>query len=223
METTPDLPEILYISDPLCAWCYGMSPVLQRIKTEYAGRVQVSVLSGGMVTGAEVGPIGEVWADLSSALEPVAKVTGVEFGAAFRALGEEGRLVQNSEPPCRAIAIFRQLDDVQHRAVSFAHDVQRAYFHAGQDLNNPATYEPLVARYGLDVAEFRRRWASAEAAQATQKEFAAVAKLGVKGFPTTILRVGNQGYLLARGFEPYAQFARGLEQALAQAGEEAGQ
>jgi putative protein-disulfide isomerase len=222
MEPAADLPEILYVSDPLCVWCYGMSPVIQRIQAEYQGRVQVSVLSGGMVTGPEVGPIGEAWADLSGTLEPVAKVTGVEFGPEFYALAEAGRTVLNSEPPSRAIAIFRQLDDVQHRAARFAHDVQRAFFLHGHDLNSPATYDPLIAAYGLDVAEFRRRWSSGEAAQLAQKEFAAVAQIGINGYPTTILRVGNQGYLLARGFEPYEQFARGLEQALQQAAEEGG-
>jgi len=221
MEPTPDLPEILYISDPLCAWCYGMSPVIQRVKADYEGRVLVSVLSGGMITRDEVGPLRDSWNDLSGALAQVAQVTGVEFGPAFRQLGPASSISLNSEPPSRAVAIFRQLD-ADHRAATFAHEVQQLFFRDGQDLNNPASYEPLLARHGLDGVEFRRRWSSADAAQATQQEFAAVARIGVKGFPTTILRVGNQGYLLAHGFEPYAQFASGLEQALRQARDEAG-
>ncbi|GAA4000281.1 DsbA family protein [Hymenobacter fastidiosus] len=221
MEQTPDLPEILYLFDPLCGWCYGMSPVIQRIQAEYAGRVTVSVLCGGMVTGERVGPIGREWDYIGAALEQVEKAAGVQFGEAFRALGAAGSNVQDSEPPCRAITVFRQLDE-QHRAASFAHDLQLAHFRDGQDLNDVATYRLLVSRYGLDAAEFERRWALPETAVATQNEFAAVAKIGVQGFPTTILRVGSQGYLLARGFLPYAQFAGGLEQALRQAAEEAG-
>ena len=54
MENTPDLPELLYIFDPLCGWCYGMTPVIQRVRTDMAGQIQVSVLSGGMVTGERV-------------------------------------------------------------------------------------------------------------------------------------------------------------------------
>ncbi|SHI61789.1 putative protein-disulfide isomerase [Hymenobacter daecheongensis DSM 21074] len=220
MEQAPDLPEILYIFDPLCGWCYGMSPVMQRIKADYAGRVAVSVLCGGMVTGERVAPIGAAWGYIEGALAQVEQAAGVEFGAAFRALGAEGRNIQDSEPPCRAITIFRQLDE-QDRAINFAHDIQQAHFYHGHDLNDPRTYEALVAAYGLDLAEFRRRWLLPETAAATQKEFAAVAQIGVQGFPTIILRVGNQGYLLARGFQPYAPFASGLEQALRQAAEEA--
>lgn len=215
---TPDLPELLYISDPLCGWCYGMSPVIQRVQQQLAGRVEVSVLCGGMVTGEQVGPIGEDWPYIAGALEQVEQVTGVAFGAAFRERGQEGSYVQNSEPPCRAIHAFRQLR--QEHTAAFAHDVQRAYFHDGADLNDFATYEPLAAAYGLEPAEFRQQLARPEIIRGTQLEFAAVGKIGVQGFPTTILRVGNQGYVLARGFQPFETLRADLEEALRQAGSE---
>jgi putative protein-disulfide isomerase len=214
MEQLTDLPELLYLSDPLCGWCYGMSPVIQRIQREFAGRVVVSVLCGGMVTGEQVGPIRESWLDLLGALGQVARVTGVEFGTAFQAVGEEGSRWQDSEPPSRAIHAFRQLR--QDEAARFAHEVQQAYFQHGADLNDPATYDALVTPYGLDAADFRARLTSREVIKGTILEFAAVGKIGVQGFPTTILRIGSQGYVLARGYQPYETFAARLEEALLQ-------
>lgn len=66
MMPTPstDLPELLYLQDPLCGWCYGMSSVMGRVQREFAGRVAVSVLCGGMVKGEDVGPLVESWDDL---------------------------------------------------------------------------------------------------------------------------------------------------------------
>ncbi|RSK51427.1 DsbA family protein [Hymenobacter rigui] len=215
MEQQPDLPELLFISDPLCAWCYGMSPVLQRVQQEFAGRVAVSVLCGGMITGEQVEPIRVQWPQLSGALGQVQTVTGAEFGPAFRALGQEGSFELNSEPPSRAIHAFRQLR--QDEAAQFAHEVQQAYFRDGADLNNPATYDALVASYGLDASDFRERIQSREVIRGTILEFAAVGKIGVQGFPTVILRVGSQGFVLARGYQPYATFAANLEEALRQA------
>ncbi|MCB2407387.1 DsbA family protein [Hymenobacter lucidus] len=219
MEQEPDLPELLYIFDPLCGWCYGMSPVVERVQNEFAGRMTVSVLSGGMVTGQQVGPIRDDWEYISGAMGQIEKVADVEFGAAFRELGREGSYIQDSEPPCQALTVFRQIDPYNQTA-SFAHALQQAYFLKGQNLNDPETYEVLAADFGLNVAEFKRRLALPETAQATRHEFAAVAKIGVQGFPTTILRVGNQGYLIARGFMPYDAFAESLEKALQQASEE---
>ncbi|WP_185816881.1 DsbA family protein [Hymenobacter metallilatus] len=215
MEQQPDLPELLYISDPLCSWCYGMSPVVQQVQAQFAGRVVVSVLCGGMITGEQVGPIREEWPLLSGALGQVQQVTGVVFGPAFRARGEEGSYVLNSEPPCRAIHAFRQLR--QEQAAQFAHKVQQAYFRDGADLNDPATYAALVAPYGLDAADFQARMQSREIIRGTILEFAAVGKIGVQGYPTTILRLGSQGLILARGYQPYDLFAARLEEALRQA------
>ena len=215
IQLTPDLPELLYLFDPLCGWCYGMSPVIQRVRQEFAGRIEVSVLCGGMVTGEQVGPIRDDWGYISGALQQVERVTGVQFGAAFRALGEEGSRVQDSEPPSWAISAFRHFS--QPDTVRFAHDVQMAYFRDGADLNEPQTYLPLATAYGVDGAAFLHRLTLPETAQATRQEFAAVAKTGVQGFPTAILRVGGQGYVLARGYQPYEAFAEGLQQALEQA------
>ncbi|MCC2546917.1 DsbA family protein [Hymenobacter sp. BT175] len=213
MENNPELPEVLYIYDPLCGWCYGMSPVIRRVKNAFRGRITVSVLSGGMVTGDQVGPIRQMWPYISSALHNVEQATGVTFGEAYQQLGAEGSYIQDSEPPCRALTVFRQLDQ-QNRAIDFAHDIQKALFEHGHDLNDSVVYEALAADYGLDVTEFSRELARPETATATRQEFAAVGRIGVQGFPTVILRVGAQGYVLARGFQPYDHFAAGLEQAL---------
>ena len=218
-EPTPaHLPELLYLHDPLCGWCYGMSPVIQRVQQEFAGRVEVSVLCGGMVLGEDVGPIGEIWDDLGRRLPEVEQVTGLRFGAAFKAAGEAGTYRYDSEPPSRAIAAFRHLTQDPARAVAFAHAVQTAFFREGLNLNDAATYDALLAPFGVAVPDFRRRWDSPETARAVQQEFAAVARIGVQGFPTVVLRLGEQGYVLARGYQPYEQLRQGLEQLLREEG-----
>ena len=210
----PQLPELLYLHDPLCGWCYGMSPVINQLQQEFAGRIDVSVLCGGMVQGDDAGPIAGSWDYLKSALSDVESVTGVQFGAAFKALGEAGAYWYNSEPPSQAIAAFRHLTQDPARTVAFAHAVQTAFFRDGLDLNDATTYPALLAPFGVDTAEFQRRLVAPETARATQQEFAAVARIGVQGFPTAVLRIGEQGYVLARGYQPYEQLRQDLEQLL---------
>ena len=211
------LPELLYLHDPLCGWCYGMSPVINRVQAEFAGRVDVSVLCGGMVVGARATPIAETWGYIKNALFDVEKATGVQFGPAFKALAEEGRYVYDSEPPCRAIVAFRQFTHDPARAVAFAHAVQTALFCDGHDLNDAATYSQLLAPFKVAAADFQRLFTAPETARATQQGFAAVARIGVRGFPTSVLRLGEQGYVLARGYQPYEPLRQGLEQLLREA------
>lgn len=209
-----NLPELLYLHDPLCGWCYGTSPAIIKLQNDFAGRLDVSVLCGGMVVGGDAGPIGETWDYLRQSLDEVEAVTGVQFGDDFRALGDAGTYRYDSEPPSRAIVAFRQLTQDPAGTVGFAHAVQQALFRDGHDLNEAATYAPLLAPFGVDAAEFERRWAAPETAQAAQQEFAAVARIGVQGFPTAVMRIGEQGYVLARGYQPYEQLRAGLEQLL---------
>jgi len=213
-EPAANLPELLYLHDPLCGWCYGLSPVINQIQTDFAGRLDVSVLCGGMVVGDEAGLSAETWDYLRQSLDELETVTGVRFGEAFRTLGDAGTYRYDSEPPSRAIVAFRQLTQDPARTVAFAHAVQQALFRDGLDLNEAATYAPLLAPFGVDAAEFEHRRAAPETAQAARQEFAAVARIGVQGFPTAVVRVGEQGYVLARGYQPYEQLRAGLEQLL---------
>ena len=208
------LPELLYIHDPLCGWCYGMSPVINRVQADFAGRISVAVLCGGMVREADAGPIAGSWAYIKTAVGDVEKASGVQFGAAFKALGEAGTYHYDSEPPSRAIVAFRQITQDPARAVAFAHAVQTALFRDGLDLNEATTYKALLTPFNVEFAEFQRQWELPETARAAQQEFAAVARIGVQGFPTTVLRLGEQGYVLARGYQPYEQLRSGLEQLL---------
>ena len=210
------LPELLYLHDPLCGWCYGASSVISRLPVDFAGRLDISVLCGGMVVGAEAGPIAETWDYLRRALEEVETITGVRFGESFRALGEAGTYRYDSEPPSRAIVVFRQITQDPARTVAFAHAVQQALFRDGHDLNEATTYAPLLQPFGIDYADFLVRWVAPETARAVQQEFAAVARIGVQGFPTLVVRIGEQGYVLARGYQPYEQLRAGLAQLLQQ-------
>ena len=216
-DSATNRPELLYLHDPLCGWCYGMSPAINQLQADFAGRVDVSVLCGGMVVGEDAGPIAETRDYIRQALGQVEDVTGVEFGEPFKALGAIGTYRYDSEPPSRAIVAFRQLTQNPARTVSFAHAVQQALFRDGRDLNQAATYAPLLAPFDVDAAEFERRWAAPETAQAVRQEFAAVARIGVQGFPTAVVRFGEQGYVLARGYQPYEQLRAGLEQLLREA------
>ncbi|OON69016.1 DsbA family protein [Hymenobacter sp. CRA2] len=205
--------QLLYIFDPLCGWCYGTGAVSERLAEEYADRVPTTVLSGGMVTGPDVQPIRNVWEFVSQASQQVTEVTGVAFGDAYRRLGEEGSYISNSEPPSRALMVFKQLDPL-NREAAFAHALQRAHFVEGRDLNAPETYTELARQFSLDPEEFLRWWDNDASRQATQQEFEVVRQLGVQGFPTLILVHGQDGYVLARGYQPYEALKAGLEQLL---------
>ncbi|HNK27785.1 MAG TPA: DsbA family protein, partial [Ferruginibacter sp.] len=51
---------LIYCYDAYCGWCYGFSPVMKKIAAEYAGKLDIEVLSGGMMTGENAMPIEKI-------------------------------------------------------------------------------------------------------------------------------------------------------------------
>jgi putative protein-disulfide isomerase len=52
--------KMLYFYDALCGWCYGFSPVMQKTAEVYQDQFEFQVVSGGMISGSRIGPIGTV-------------------------------------------------------------------------------------------------------------------------------------------------------------------
>ena len=62
MEPTAALPELLYIQDPLCGWCYGMSPVISQVQQDFAGRRRrIGAVRRHGDTATRPAPIAETW------------------------------------------------------------------------------------------------------------------------------------------------------------------
>ena len=40
--------EIIYVGDPMCSWCWGFSPVLNRIRADYDAVAPMRVVVGGL-------------------------------------------------------------------------------------------------------------------------------------------------------------------------------
>ena len=53
-------PLLIYCYDAYCGWCYGFSPVIKKIAEEYKDKLDIEVLSGGMMIGEGKMPIEKI-------------------------------------------------------------------------------------------------------------------------------------------------------------------
>jgi putative protein-disulfide isomerase len=208
-----DKPTLVYIYDALCGWCYGFSPVMKRLHETYRDQLHFDVLSGGMVMGSRVGPIGQVAPYIAWAYKQVEERTGVTFGEGFlKGVLEPGTAIFSSEKPGIALTVFKS--ERSDEAVSFAHDLQRAVYFEGLDLQADPTYAALVQPYGLEGTAFVEKLNDFRFKQKTYAEFQAVSKLGVTGFPTVLLLTPEKKYVLSRGYAPFEELDGRLRQVL---------
>jgi putative protein-disulfide isomerase len=199
---------LIYIYDPLCGWCYGFGPVMQQIEQAFP-HLPIEVLSGGMVLGDRVGPIGRMSDYLLKAIPHLEQTTGVRIGAPYMEIIRKGDMVLSSEKPCIALTVFKSLSN--QSAVAFAKAIQTQLFEHGNHLDDEAVYESLCVQFDLPWEVFQQKLRSEDYKKRTYEEFAYVQQMGVTGFPCLLLVQENQGYLLSRGYSPLESLKENIE------------
>lgn len=203
--------KLLYIYDALCGWCYGFSPVINQFALN--NKLECEVLSGGMITGGRVGPIGEVAAYIKTAYKEVEARSTVRFGEAFiNGTLEEGTAVFTSIPAAIAMAVFKRV--MPKHQLDYASEIQRAIYNHGKPPAATKTYSSIVTKYGMDPASFQSLMGEAEYFDRAHDEFAMVQRLGISGFPTLILQNNDQLIAISRGFIDLVSLQHNYEKAL---------
>jgi putative protein-disulfide isomerase len=190
--------KLFYFYDPLCGWCYGFSPVIKALEEKYKEFISFEAISGGMVLGERVKPLSEMHSYLREAMPKLEEMTGVKFGKKYMEIFEEGSIVLNSETPCIAMTVFKSMS--AKSSVHFASELQNALYCDGVDLNNIENYKNISERFDLPWDIFKEKMQSADYKRKTYEEFEISKQTGINGFPSVVLQIENQGYLIARGY-----------------------
>lgn len=206
-----------YIGDPMCSWCWGISPALQELAAFCeAENIRFSMTMGGLRAGG-----GDPWNAafrefLRNEWRHIAHVTGQPFG--FQLL-DLPHFDYDTEPACRAVTAV-QLLQARHQlpgrlALKFLSAVQRKFYVEAQDPKVTAFYDSICAGLGLDASEFRALFESDQARQAVGQAFAQCRRWGVRSFPTLLLERQGERQPLAVGAFKVEQIVDTLKQALA--------
>ncbi len=192
--------QLIYILDPMCSWCWGFNPVMQKVlKQAQAAGVEVTLRVGGLRTGEQALLDEHKRAYILQHWRTVAETTGQPFD--FEKALPSGFLY-NTEPACRALVVARQLDDT--RLFGFLDNLQQAFYQDALDITQPSVLRELAVQAGYDSEAFCDLFDLAKTQAATQAEFAWVSNLAVRGFPTLLAQHRQQYALITNGYQSYA-------------------
>ncbi|UYN99129.1 MAG: hypothetical protein KIT02_14540 [Devosia sp.] len=210
--------EVLYITDIYCVWCFGFAGVIDRLASERADEVSVTVLNGGMIPRdvTLAGMFGR-FPDPVGLHQNVTRMTGSRFGDNYmnelRNMRTSSRVL-NSSRPTRAIAALRSFGTAGD--LEIAQKIQRVWYVEGGDLQSTASYAPVAHELGVDFRDFCLRYESVETADEVQSQWDWVGSMGVEGYPAVLTRTGENSFsMLARGYLPYDQLSARVDAALA--------
>lgn len=180
-------PELVYAYDPLCGWCYGFHPELDKVRAALEDRVHWSIVCGGLATGSHERPIGETSAYIRRGVADVEKRTGVKFGEPFlQGVLDRGLWVSRSEPGCRAVLTIQRL--WSDKVFPFAEELSRAFYRDGLVPDGVETMRTVAERVGFEPATLLAEWDTPSARRTTQEHMAATRALGVTVYPSLFIR-----------------------------------
>jgi putative protein-disulfide isomerase len=207
--------ELIYVGDPMCSWCWGVSPALKEISQYCADRrIRFSLLVGGLRPGG-----GDPWNEsfrsfLRREWETIQQRTGQPFG--FQLLGRAS-YNYDTEPACCAIVAARSILPEGSLAtttlVSFFSSVQKKFYTRGEDPSEAGFYQDICEQHELDYERFRVALSSEEIARATHQEYARVRQLGVRGFPSFLLRSQDRVGFISAGYTTAQQLKNAVSRA----------
>lgn len=206
-------PILIYCYDAYCGWCYGFSPVMKKLEEKFKDKIDIEVLSGGMMIEENVAPIEKIAPFIQTAYTRVEELSGIKFGDDFLwhiHHPDQSDWVMNSEKPAIALCIFKEYYPGQQ--VSFASDLQHALNYEGRDLDDDEAYRHLLDKYGINPEAFYAKLHSDEYKEQAYYEFALCKQLQVTAFPAVLMQLSETKFhLLARGFTPYEAMEERIE------------
>lgn len=178
-----------YVTDPMCAWCWGFAPVLKELEPLLADDVELRYVLGGLAPDSDE-PMDPATRDyVQRAWHAVAAHAGVEFEHAF---WERCQPRRSTWPACRAVVAARRFD----REREVFGGIQRAYYQRARNPSDEATLVAVAVDAGLDEAAFRAELDAPRTHEAFAADLERKDALGASGFPTLATDAG----LLTRGY-----------------------
>lgn len=198
--------QLLYVADPLCSWCYGFGPELDKLLAKHPA-ARLDLVMGGL-RPFNTDRMSEAFREmLRGHWQHVATASGLPFS---EAIFDDPDFIYDTEPPCRAVVTARTIDGAL--ALPLMKAVQSAFYRDGRNVTRPEVLAEIAAGCGYERDDFLEKIESSEMRDETRLDFTTTQSLGVAGFPTLGVAYGQQLYLVTSGFATADVLDERLEQ-----------
>lgn len=189
----PGRVKVLVVTDPLCSWCWGMSPAVEEAAARLAGEVEFGVLLGGINvrTTQPVGEYGRRY--LSHIWREVEATTGQTFGFVV-----PPGMVYNSTRACLAVASVRRA--LGRAPFGYLHRLQQLLFAEGRNVDDPELLCATATEFAVSADVVRDGLADPALVELLRHEFASSRRYGTTALPSVLTEVDGERTLLAGGY-----------------------
>nr|MDH3175145.1 DsbA family protein [Bacillus pumilus] len=197
---------LIYVWDAYCGRCYGFSNSIRTLHENHP-EMSLTLVSGGLFVGERSLPIKE-YPHISEANQRISQLTGIEFGERYQKLLANGTFLLDSEAAAIRFSALRSV--APDRALYLAASMQKAFYQDGKSLSDDEMYQEIALAHHLDPNAVIERMKTKEVINDAYADFAKVHQLQVNGYPTLLLKKGDEYFSVGGG----AMTAEKLEERL---------
>ena len=197
---------LIYVVDPMCSWCWGFSPVWEKIRKQYETQASFQLMLGGLRPGNTERFDESRRAYILQHWHAVHERTGQPFNFDFR-MGPT--FTYDTEPASRATVVTRQL--VPGKEWDFLRSVQEAFYVQNADITKTEILEEIAMTLGMETLQFRQVFHDSQTKQFVWDEFDQARQLGVDGFPALLGRHGQSVSTLMHGYQDFETLVSSID------------
>jgi len=185
--------QLLFVTDPLCSWCWGMLPEVVKLRQIFEPEVEFNLMLAGLQVGnkkpndIDKQRLLNIWSE-------VVNVTGQKISGK---LPKDPEFIYHSEIPCRAVKIvqFYQPD----LTWDFFTRLQEAFYVEGNNITSVNSLAQLANECGFqkDIPSLIQ---DHDIVTATREDFITAKQLGAHALPSLLLDTGEGLRLIAGGY-----------------------
>lgn len=173
--------QLIYFADPMCSWCWGFSPVIERIATQYGETLPLRLVLGGLRAGNSVPMDAAMKSDIEEHWRHVHERTGQPFDFGFF---ERDGFVYDTGPACRAVVAVRRA--APGRELGFLKLLHEAFYVKGIDLTRGPELLRLAVEFGLKEAVFVQSFEGDDCSAALADDFNLAMSNGIRALPALL-------------------------------------
>jgi putative protein-disulfide isomerase len=201
---------LYYVHDPMCSWCYGFTPALERLVPSLPEQTSIVRLLGGLAPDSNEPMAPEMRLHLQQTWHRIQhRIPGTVFNFGFWTLCEPRR---STWPACRAVIAARRQDPAFDEAMTRA--VQRAYYAEARNPSDASVLIELAGEIGADTDLFGQRLAAAETQAELQEEMARARSMGADSFPALVLEQNHRRWRIPVDYTDPSPMLRAIQEVL---------
>lgn len=195
--------KIVQFTDPLCGWCYGMEPVMTKLRYQLGERLDFSYTMGLMIPSAE-GVFGygfealqrfnAMKSQIAYGYMMIEQATGMpmEVGRVDRIQPED---ISSMEASLGYEAV--KLIEGPERAIEFMHAMRQALYAFETSIGSRESVAMLANIFGVDMKAYDAAIESGDAWRLLDDEVQQCRALHVKAFPTFQISYGESSAMIS--------------------------